>query len=123
MRSERQREAAEFRAQGQEQAQQIRARADRERSVILAEAERDAQILRGEGDAQSIKILADSYGANPEFFAFYRTLQAYRQSMTAEDTPMVLEPTGEFFRFFQHLAPGESQIGRESCREGVCQYV
>jgi membrane protease subunit HflC len=110
MRSERQREAAEFRAQGQEQAQQIRARADRERTVILAEAERDAQILRGEGDAQAIRILAEAYGSNPEFFAFYRTLQAYRQSMQPEDTTMVLSPRGEFFRFFQDLAPGDSPL-------------
>lgn len=101
MRSEREREAAEFRAQGEEQAQQIRSRADRERTVILAEAEREAQILRGEGDAEAIRILADAFGQDADFFAFYRTLQAYRQSLSDDDTSLVLSPTGQFFRFFQ----------------------
>ena len=101
MRSEREREAAEFRAQGEEQAQQIRSRADRERTVILAEAEREAQILRGQGDAEAIRILADAFGQDPSFFTFYRTLQAYRASLTDEDTSLVLSPTGDFFRYFQ----------------------
>jgi len=104
MRSEREREAAEFRAQGFEQAQQIRARADRERTVILAEAEREAQILRGEGDAGAIDILAQAYGQDSQFFAFYRTLQAYRNALTSDDTSMVLSPTGEFFQYFQNLS-------------------
>lgn len=123
MRSERQREAAEYRAQGQEQAQQIRARADRERTVLLAEAERNAQVLRGEGDGQSIRILAEAYGSDPEFFAFYRTLQAYRNSMAADDTTMVLAPEGDFFRFFQNLGDGRggalADVLRESIRGGA----
>ncbi len=108
MRSEREREAAEARAQGQEQAQQIRSRAERERTVILAEAQRDAQILRGEGDNQALRIIAESVGRDPEFYSFYRTLEAYRQSLNANDTTLVLSPTGDFFRYFrdQQGAPG-----------------
>ncbi|HYD32397.1 MAG TPA: protease modulator HflC [Azospirillaceae bacterium] len=100
MRSEREREAAEARAQGQEQSQQIRSRAERERTVILAEAQRDAQILRGEGDNQALRTIAEATGRDPEFYAFYRTLEAYRNALKNEDTTMVLAPQGEFFRFF-----------------------
>lgn len=100
MRSEREREAAEARAQGQEQSQQIRSRAERERTVILAEAQRDAQILRGEGDNQAIKLIADATSADPQFYSFYRSLEAYRKSMNRDDTTLVLSPTGEFFRYF-----------------------
>src|SRR4051794_38941834 len=89
MRSEREREAAEFRAQGQEQAQQIRARAERERTVILAEAQRDSQVLRGEGDNQAFRIIADATGKDAEFYTFYRTLQAYREALRADDTTLV----------------------------------
>lgn len=103
MASERQREAAEFRAQGDEQAQLIRARADREVTVLLAEAERQAQILRGQGDAEAIRILAAAYGQDEEFFGFYRTLQAYRNAIADEDTTMVLSPDGEFFRYFHNI--------------------
>ncbi len=113
MRSEREREAAEFRAQGQEQAQQIRARADRERTVLLAEAEREAQILRGEGDAQAISVLAESFGQDEEFFRFYRTLQAYRESLRDEDTTLVLAPTGEFFKFFHSMNGGTLPVDAE----------
>jgi len=100
MRSEREREAKEARAQGQEQAQQITSRAERERTVILAEAQRDAQILRGEGDNQAIRILAEAANRNPEFYAFYRSLQAYREALRNENTSMVIAPDGEFFRYF-----------------------
>lgn len=106
MRSEREREAAEARAQGQEQAQQIRSRADRERTVIIAESQRDAQILRGEGDNQALRILAEASGRDPEFYSFYRTLQAYRESMNKDDTTFVLSPTGDFFRFFRDVDAG-----------------
>lgn len=105
MRSEREREAREARAQGQEQAQQIRSRAERERTVILAEAQRDAQVLRGEGDNQAIRILADSAGRNPEFFQFYRSLEAYRQALRNDNTSLVLSPNSEFFRFFGDTGP------------------
>lgn len=106
MRSEREREASEARAQGQEQAQQIRSRADRERTVIIAESQRDAQILRGEGDNQALRILAEASGRDPEFYSFYRTLQAYRESMNKDDTTFVLSPTGDFFRFFRDVDAG-----------------
>ena len=100
MRSERDREAKEARAQGQEQAQQIRARADRDKTVLLAEAQREAQIVRGEGDAAAIKIYADSFGKDPQFFSFYRSMQAYRDALGSSDTTMVLSPDMDFLRFF-----------------------
>ncbi len=105
MRSEREREAREARAQGEERAQQIRSRAERERTVILAEARRQSQIMRGEGDAQANKIYAEAYNLDPEFFAFHRALQAYRVSMNEGGTSLVLSPTSEFFRFFGTLPP------------------
>lgn len=105
MRSEREREAAEARAQGQEQAQQIRARADRERTVLLAEAQRDAQKARGEGDNQAMKLISETMGKDPQFYAFYRTLEAYRNAFKAEDTTYVLSPNSEFFQFFGHMPP------------------
>jgi modulator of FtsH protease HflC len=101
MRTEREREAAEFRAQGQEIAQEVRSKADRERTVILADAEREAQILRGQGDEQAIKIYADAFKRDPEFYAFYRTMEAYRKSLPGENTTLILKPEGDFFRFFQ----------------------
>jgi modulator of FtsH protease HflC len=106
MRSEREREAAEARAQGQEQAQQIRSRADRERTVILAEAQRDSQILRGEGDNQAFRILAEATGRDPTFYSFYRTLQAYREALNEDDTTLVLSPEGDFFRYFRNSLDG-----------------
>ena len=99
MKSERVREAKENRAQGAEAGQRIRAGADRDRTILLAEAQRKAQILSGEGDALSYKIYADAFGQDPEFFAFYRSMQAYRESI-GEDTTMVLSPDSDFFRFF-----------------------
>jgi membrane protease subunit HflC len=106
MRSEREREAAEARAQGQEQSQQIRSRADRERTVILAEAQRDAQKARGTGDNQALKVISEATGRDPQFYAFYRTLEAYRNTLHNDDTTFVLAPTGEFFRFFGSITGG-----------------
>ncbi|HLZ64759.1 MAG TPA: protease modulator HflC [Aliidongia sp.] len=104
MQSERQREANEYRAQGAEQAQGIRARAERDRTVILAEATKQSQIRRGQGDAESIKIYADAFGKDPDFFTFYRSLEAYRTAL-GPDTTMVLSPNSEFFQYFgQHKA-------------------
>lgn len=100
MQTERQREAAEIRAQGQEEAQRIRSKADRDVSVLVAEAERDAQIVRGEGDGKRNKIYADSFGKDPEFFAFYRSMQAYQRSLKPGETSMVISPNSEFFRYF-----------------------
>lgn len=100
MQTERQREATELRAKGGEESQRIRAKADAEKEIILAEAARDADRARGEGDAERIKILADSFGKDPSFFAFYRSMQAYEQSMKSGDTRVLMSPSSsEFFRF------------------------
>ena len=100
MQTERQQEAAQLRAEGAEEAQRMRAEADRERVVIVAEAERDASILRGEGEGESNRIFAEAFGRDPDFFAFYRSMQAYQTALGAGDTTMVLSPDSEFFRFF-----------------------
>ena len=100
MKSEREREAKEFRATGEEEAQKIRADADKQRTVLVAEARRQSEILRGEGDAQSIQIYADAFGQDEEFFSFYRSMQAYRKTFNDEGTSLVLSPDSEFFRFF-----------------------
>jgi len=100
MRAERERIAKEHRAQGQEAAKGIQAVADRERTVILAEAKRDAEISRGEGDALATEIYADAYGENQEFYAFYRSMTAYREALANQSDVLVLEPDSEFFRYF-----------------------
>jgi membrane protease subunit HflC len=100
MQTEREREAAEIRAQGNEESQRIRSRADRDVTVILAEAERDAQILRGEGDARRNEIFAEAYSRDPEFFAFYRSMEAYRSTLKSDNTTMIVTPDSEFFRYF-----------------------
>jgi modulator of FtsH protease HflC len=109
MQTERQREAKELRAQGAEVGQRIRARADRERRVLIAEAEREAAIARGQGDAEAIRIFAEAYGQDPEFFDFYRSLQAYRESLGDGATSFVLSPNSEFFRFFNGRAVGPAK--------------
>lgn len=101
MRTEREREAAEFRAQGQEQAQAIRAAADRERTVLLAEAEKEAQILRGDGDKLAIQAHASAYEKDPEFYNFYRSLEAYRKGLADGTSTLILSPESEFFRYFE----------------------
>ncbi len=108
MRSEREREAREFRAQGQELSQQIRARADRERTVLLAEAERSSEILRGEGDEEAIRIRGEAFSQDAEFYTFYRALEAYRGSFHPEDTTRALSPNSEFFRYFNDGPPTSS---------------
>jgi membrane protease subunit HflC len=100
MKSEREREAKEFRAQGAELAQRIRARADRERTVLVADAEKQAQILRGEGDATQVQIWAKAANQDPEFFAFYRSMEAYREAL-GDGTTMVLAPDSDFLRYFR----------------------
>jgi len=100
MRSEREREAREARAQGFERGQQIRAGADRERTVLLAEARKQAEILRGEGEGEANRIWGEAFGQDPAFFQFYRSMQAYRESLGNDDTTMVLSPDSEFFRYF-----------------------
>jgi len=100
MRSEREREAAEFRARGFEQAQRIKATADREATVIRAEAKREAEILRGQGEGRRTQILNDAYGQDQDFFNFYRSMQAYEASLANDTTYMVLSPDSDFFSFF-----------------------
>ena len=100
MKSEREREAKEFRATGEEEAQKIRADADKQRTVMVAEARRQSEILRGEGDAKSIEIYANAFGQDKDFFSFYRSMQAYRKTFSEEGTSLVLSPDSEFFRYF-----------------------
>ena len=101
MKSEREREAKEFRATGEEEAQKIRADAEKTRTVILSEAQRESQEIRGAGDSQAIQIYADSFGQDADFFAFYRSMEAYRKSMNNSGTSLVLSPDSSFFRFFK----------------------
>lgn len=100
MEAERERVAREFRSQGAEAAEKIRADADRQRVVTLANAFRDAERLRGEGDAKSAEIYAKAYGADPEFFTFYRSLNAYKKTFSKSNT-VVLDPESDFFRYFK----------------------
>jgi membrane protease subunit HflC len=109
MKAERQREAAQYRAQGAQQAQQIRADADRQRIEITADAQRQAQILRGEGDAQSITVYADAYNVDPNFFFYYRSLQAYRDALTGAGTTLVLSPDSEFFKYLEGGPSGAAE--------------
>jgi membrane protease subunit HflC len=99
MRSDRFAEAARYRADGAEMKAKIQAEAERERTVILAEARRKGQALRGEGDATRNEVLGKAYGRDPEFFAFYRSMEAYREALGA-DTTLVVQPDSEFFRYF-----------------------
>jgi modulator of FtsH protease HflC len=100
MQSERAREANEFRAKGSEQKQTIEAQADRDVVVLLGNARRQADQTRGEGDAERNRIFAESFGKDPDFFAFYRSMQAYEAGLKGVDTRMVISPKSDFFRFF-----------------------
>ena len=98
--SERERIAREFRATGEEEAQKIRASAEKQRVVTVAEGARQSQEIRGAGDAEAIRIYAEAFGKDPEFFSFYRSMEAYKKSFNQDDT-MVINPTGDFFKFFE----------------------
>ena len=100
MQTEREREAKEFRAQGAEIAQKIRSTADKDVTVILAEANKKSEIMKGEGDGLRNKIFADAFGQDPQFFAFYRAMQAYEKALIGGETSIVLSPDSEFFKFF-----------------------
>ncbi|MGB0135280.1 protease modulator HflC [Dokdonella sp.] len=102
MRSERKQVADSLRAEGNEAAERIRADADRQVQILKAEAYREAQTGRGEGDAQAAKIYADSYGKDAEFYAFYRSLEAYRESLNAPNGVLVLDPNSEFLKYLQN---------------------
>lgn len=98
--TERQREAAEERALGQKTSEEIKARADRDSTIIVAEAKKTAEILRGEGEADRNRIFASAFSKDPEFFEFYRSMQAYRAAFNSDDTTMVLSPDSDFFKYF-----------------------
>lgn len=100
MQTERQREAAEFRAQGAEKKQEIQSKADRDVVVLLAEARRKAQQLRGQGDAERNRIFASAFTKDPEFFTFYRSMEAYEKGLRTNDTRLVISPNSSFFRYF-----------------------
>ncbi len=105
MRQERARVAADWRARGVERSDQIRADADRQQVVIRAEARRDADRIRGDGDARATQIYAAAYTRNPEFYAFFRSMEAYRASIGGEQDILVLEPDSDFFRYMPQLNP------------------
>jgi membrane protease subunit HflC len=100
MQQERVREANEYRAQGEQISQEIRSKADRDVTVILAEATRQSEITRGQGDAEKNRIFADAFGRDPDFFAFYRSMNAYQSSLKGDNTTVILSPDSEFFRYF-----------------------
>lgn len=100
MQSERQREAAEFRAEGSQKAQAIRAEADRKATVIVAEAKSKGEQIRGEGDAEASRLYAEAYNKDPNFFAFYRSMRAYEDGLKGTNTRFLLQPDSDFFRFF-----------------------
>ena len=101
MKAERERDAKEARAQGQQAAQQIRATADKESTIIVAEAEKKAQIIKGEGDSEATRIWNEAASKDKDFYAFYRSLEAYRNAMAKEDNTLVLSPDSAFFRYFK----------------------
>ncbi len=104
MQTEREREAKELRAEGAEEAQKVRAVADRDKVIIIANAKKKAQITRGEGDSTAVRIFAEAFGTDIEFFSFYRSMEAYRNALGSDDTTMVLSPDSEFFRYFGNIS-------------------
>ncbi|MSP82004.1 MAG: protease modulator HflC [Alphaproteobacteria bacterium] len=100
MQADRERIARQNRAEGEEQSLKIKAETDRMRAVILSEATRDSEIIRGQGDAEAVRIFAEAFGKDAEFFAFYRSMQAYREALGGSNTTMVLSPDSEFFKYF-----------------------
>jgi membrane protease subunit HflC len=107
MESERKRVANELRATGQAEGEKIKAEADRTRQIIVAEAYRDAQRTKGEGDAQAARIYAEAFQRNPEFYSFYRSMEAYRQGLRSRSDVMVLDPNSEFFKYFKGAGRGK----------------
>jgi membrane protease subunit HflC len=112
MQTERQRQAAEFRAQGKQRGQEIRSKADREVTVLVAEAQSQGDQIRGDGDAKRNQIFAEGFGKDPDFFSFYRSMQAYETGMKHSDTRFLLKPDSSFFRFFN--APSGKPAGTVS---------
>src|SRR5258708_500636 len=113
MKSERKREATEFRAQGSQRALEIKARADRDATVIVAEAQSKGDQMRGEGEAERNRIFAEAFGKDPDFFGFYRSMQAYEAGLKHNDTRMVLKPDSDFFRYFADPAGRPREDGKK----------
>ena len=109
MQTEREREARQERAEGAELAQRIRAEAERDRTIVLAEAQRQANILRGQGDGEATRIFADAFNRDPDFYGFYRSLQAYQKSLGDGGSTLVLSPDSDFFRYFRDQRGTDSQ--------------
>ena len=109
MQTEREREAKEFRAKGAEMAITITSTADKEVTVILANAQKQSEIMKGEGDGQRNKIFANAFGKDPEFFAFYRNMQAYENALIGGETSLILSPDSEFFKFFGNIKGKQAQ--------------
>jgi membrane protease subunit HflC len=109
MQTERQREAAEFRAEGAQRGQEIRSRADREATIIVAKANQTAEQLRGDGDGERNRIFADAYGTDADFFVFYRSMSAYETALRADHTRFLLWPGSDFFRFFNDSSGGAQE--------------
>ena len=109
MQTEREREAKEFRAKGAEMAVTITSTADKEVTVILANAEKKSEIMKGEGDGQRNKIFAQAFGQDPQFFAFYRAMQAYEKALIGGETSLILSPDSEFFKFFGNIKSKSAQ--------------
>jgi len=109
MQTERQREAAEFRATGTQRAQEIRAKADRDVTVMVADATAKSEQIRGEGDSERNRIFAEAFSRDPDFFAFYRSMQAYEASLHGNDTRMLLKPDSDFFRYFVNPSGGKRE--------------
>lgn len=103
MQTERQKEANQYRAQGAEDSQKIRSQADKERTILIAEAKRKAEVLRGEGDGEATKIFASAFSQDEDFFQFYRTLQAYRRTLSDKDTTMVMSPQSDFLKYMDKI--------------------
>ena len=114
MQTERAREAAEYRAQGAEAAQRITAKADRDVIVLKAEAQRQADQTKGEGDAERNRIFAESFGKDPDFFAFYRSMQAYEAAFKGGETRFLISPRSDFFRFFSSPNPAKARPAEEA---------
>ena len=112
MQTERQREAAEFRANGSQRSQETRAKADRDVTVLVAETQAKADAIRGEGEAERNRIFADAFGKDPDFFGFYRSMQAYETGLRHNDTRMVLKPDSDFFRYFADPAGRPREDGK-----------
>jgi modulator of FtsH protease HflC len=120
MQTERQRQAAEFRAEGSQRSQEIRAKADRDVTVLIAEAQSKGEQTRGDGDGERNRIYAEAYGRDQDFFAFYRSMQAYENALKSTDTRMLLRPDSDFFRYFgDPMGKGERDAAGPIARDGA----